>query len=333
MPPYKRSSSSWRGRRGGGYRTSSPFAFSASCGAASSLQSFPLRPERIGGGNDDDTKPVLARIPEPGALGRGADVRYPFRDGQLDVYSSEIIDLILRAAAEIESIAKELYFAESGTTDDRTKIKFDRHALTDLIGRWNLDAKVVILSSPNMFFTTSEIRPLEYNSKNGWDEDSWEWNTVSYQPLKHNRAASMNVGNLKYLIRIMAALYLLNLYFRNEEYDSADHAGTNLPAGLGSRLFSVDVDSVGWSGGGKYLPTEKYDRSCYLVLPTDKYLREYIKVSKALSEQRVAQGGFAGESDEVIVARTRRAATETGFFNVTSKAQYIARPNRNEEKE
>jgi len=66
-------------------------------------------------------------------------------DDQLNVYSSKISDLILRAATEIESLAKELYKLNGGTKTDR--IKYDEDAIKHLNQIWSLEKKVVIISS------------------------------------------------------------------------------------------------------------------------------------------------------------------------------------------
>ena len=246
-----------------------------------------------------------------------------FEDDQLGVYSSEIIDLILRAATEIESIAKELHIGISGTTKDRSKIKFDKDALADLIPRWDLEAKVVLISSPNMFFTDSELRPLAYNSKNGWGDDSWEWNTTAYQALKHDRAASMKHGNVKHLIEIMAALYLLNLYYRDQQYEAADAGGTSLDRGFGSRVFSVGLDSVGYRGS-MLLPGTEYARSAYLVVPTDDFLEKWVPAMSKMS-QLVANAGPAEPLN------MNRMAIDSGVAALWNKGTYVARLNRNYE--
>jgi hypothetical protein len=60
-------------------------------------------------------------------------------DAQLDVYSSKITDLILRSAAEIESISKTLYKQNGGT--EVGDFKYDEIAIKHLSNLWLLDKK------------------------------------------------------------------------------------------------------------------------------------------------------------------------------------------------
>jgi hypothetical protein len=179
-----------------------------------------------------------------------------FDDDQLSVYSSEIIDLILRAAAEVESIAKDLYRLNGGPETDPKKIYFDTMAMTYLDDLWNLQPKVVVLSSPNMFQSERELTPLHHNAT-GKFGPTWTWNQA-YQALKHNRAESMSEGTIGNLVEIMAALYVLNLHYRNEVYElEKDSQGASLPSGLGSVLFSPRfhrVSSHGVDGTPNYGP-------------------------------------------------------------------------------
>ncbi len=62
-------------------------------------------------------------------------------DNQLNVYSTKISDLILRAAVEVESISKELYRLNGG---QKQEIKFDEDALKLLNQKWNLDSNLGI---------------------------------------------------------------------------------------------------------------------------------------------------------------------------------------------
>ena len=128
-------------------------------------------------------------------------------DNQLNVYSSYISDLILRASAEIESISKELYKLNGGS---KIKIKYDTDALEYLNNLWKLDLKVVILSSINCFQTNKELKPFLKNEISTFHgKQTYSWNN-SYQNLKHDRANSLQYGSVKYLIDIMASLYVLD---------------------------------------------------------------------------------------------------------------------------
>lgn len=79
-------------------------------------------------------------------------------DNQLNVYSSFITDLILRASAEIESISKELYKNNGGLKTE--KINYDTDALRHLNKLWKLENKVLLISSANCFQSIKELKPF-----------------------------------------------------------------------------------------------------------------------------------------------------------------------------
>lgn len=279
-----------------------------------------------------------------------------FDDDQLSVYSSEIIDLILRAAAEVESIAKDLYRLNGGPETDPKKIYFDTTAMTYLDGLWNLPPKVVVLSSPNMFQSQRELTPLRHNAK-GRFGPTWAWNQA-YQALKHNRAESMSEGTIGNLVEIMAALYVLNLYYRDEVYDlKKDSQGDGLPAGLGSRLFSPRLHPASHDGAGVYRRSEDFDACLYLI---DHTVDSHQKFTDAMVEMNAQQQQLmlqhpktkaaleaavrAGETDgDKLGAAVRGALTteetsaviiqasrSSGLSEAVKQLQWRALPNKND---
>ncbi len=135
-------------------------------------------------------------------------------DSQLGVYSLRISDLILRAAVEIESIAKDLYSLNGGAKT--SYIKYDEDAIKHLNKLWKLGKKVVIISSLNCFVSNRLIYPFVKNKKRtGSDRHTYGWNDA-YQNIKHDRANNLAYGNLRYLFDIMAALFILNIYYKDE---------------------------------------------------------------------------------------------------------------------
>ncbi len=188
-------------------------------------------------------------------------------DSQLGVYSSRITDLILRAAAEIESLSKELYKSNGGTKTG--EFKFDDVAIKHLKNKWLLDQKTVIISSPHCFQSNRVLKPFVKNeprtsSKNG--RLTYPWNNA-YQNLKHDRAQSLSFGNVKNLFDVMAALYLLNIYYRAEAISlEKDSIGVNFPATLGSTLFSVELaPSPSHDGNGNYIRPVRFDNATYFI--------------------------------------------------------------------
>ena len=191
-------------------------------------------------------------------------------DGQLDVYSMKIADLLIRTSVEIESISKELYFREGGTKPDDKDLYFDTDCLALLESKWSLSKKVVMISSPIFYLKEDDniyLTPLHKAYKRGSSSSDWQ---KAYQAVKHNRAKSINKGNIKHFIRSLAALYLLNVYYNDYvSYLGKDSKGISFDANLGSSIFSVDIHPFqGLESDGTYCKLYDYDRYTYLVQPT-----------------------------------------------------------------
>ncbi|AYB33046.1 hypothetical protein [Chryseolinea soli] len=203
-------------------------------------------------------------------------------DNQLEVYSSLISDLILRASAEIESISKELYKANGGTKTQ--KIKYDSDALDHLNGLWKIDKKVVLISSINCYQTSKILIPFAKNETSTFHGGmTYSWNN-SYQNLKHDRANSLRFGSIKYLFDIMAALFILNIYYKSERYPlKRDAQATSFPIGLGSELFSIKLHA--WSsydGKNNYLRRDEFDECLYFTGYTKDSLEEIEKAHEEM---------------------------------------------------
>ncbi|MES2024325.1 MAG: hypothetical protein V4448_02095 [Pseudomonadota bacterium] len=189
-------------------------------------------------------------------------------DEQMDVYSTRIMDLIIRAAAEMESLSKELYRANGGTKDSAV-IKYDDDAIKLLNNRWQLEHKKVIISSAHCFqsnrvltpFVKNEIRTASSNGKL-----TYSWNNA-YQNLKHDRGNSMKFGSVRYLFDILAALFVLNIYHRDEVIKlGKDQEGVAFPLNMGSSLFSVEINAgPSYDGEGVYKKKANFDSSIYYV--------------------------------------------------------------------
>lgn len=202
-------------------------------------------------------------------------------DNQLDVYSLKISDLILRAAVEIESISKDLYILNS---DNPTpQIKYDE-AIKHLNQLWNLEKKAIIISSTNCFLTKRIIYPfVKSEQRTGSQRMTFGWNN-SYQNLKHDRAKSLKFASLKYLFEIMAALYTLNIYFKDERFDlGRDSKATTFPNNLGSDIFSISLHKwFKYDSNWVYGKKEDYDECIYLTKMTDKSIAESKRVNEEL---------------------------------------------------
>jgi hypothetical protein len=206
----------------------------------------------------------------------------------LSVYSNSITDLILRAANEIESISKELYKTNGG--DKLGDLKFDEDAIKYLIQTWKLNEKVVLISSYNCFLTISTLKPFEKNDKRTNKERmTFSWNNA-YQNLKHARATNIEFGSIKYLFDIMAALYLLNIYYKNESFDLGKNSkATDFQLGLGSEIFSIKLhvnDSI--TLNGIYPKEPHFNESVYFTTASDETSILAIEALKRINLKRAA---------------------------------------------
>jgi hypothetical protein len=198
----------------------------------------------------------------------------------------------------MESIAKELYKRNGGTKTDSPKIRYDDDAIALLDSKWKLHAKVVVISSPTCFQTNRILKPFEKNEQHtNRKEMTFSWNNA-YQNLKHDRGNSLHFGSLKYLFDITSALFILNIYYKNETIDlNQDGAATSFPVNMGSELFSIKLHkscNVGTNIG--YRKQSDFDECVYLMKYTDesdKNVREELaNVLKRLPEVAINHPKF-----------------------------------------
>lgn len=202
-------------------------------------------------------------------------------DNQLNVYSSQISSLILKASAEIESISKELYKDNGGTKT--TKIRYDVDALEFLDNLWILNKKIVIISSYNSFQSIRKLQPFVKSEISSFHKKAtYSWNN-SYQNLKHDRANSLHFGSLKYLFDIAAALFVLNLYYKNEIYKlEKDSKATNFPINMGSELFSIKLHKwFRYDAKLNYGKKQDFDECIYLT----KYTKQTFDTQRLATEE------------------------------------------------
>lgn len=205
-------------------------------------------------------------------------------DNQLEVYSTKISDLILRSAVEIESISKELYYQNGGTKE---QIKFDEDGIKLLNQKWKLNKKVVVISSPNCFQTERIITPFEKSEKKPNNKLTYTWNN-SYQHLKHNRAVNFKFGNIRYLFDILVALFVLNIYYKNEQYELQDsNKIIDFPINQGSILFSVKIHKwFRYDSELNYGKKDDFDDCIYLTKYTEKTMENRKKVNEIMRQKQ-----------------------------------------------
>ncbi len=187
-------------------------------------------------------------------------------DSQQEVYSMKIADLLIRTVIEIEAIAKELYIANGGKVVPDEEMYFDTVCMNHLNTLWNLDAKVVMVVSPNVYFEKDEnkiLRPLHKAHKRGTSSSDWN---KAYQAVKHNRVKELAKGNIKNLLHGLAALYVLNLYYKDEQIKNLTEKDKHtVNRGFGSDLYAVNVHTTaGLKADGQYEKNANYDECVFI---------------------------------------------------------------------
>ena len=169
-----------------------------------------------------------------------------FCDGQEYVYSIQISDLLIRTSVEIEALSKELYKTAGGDMNLRDSdgnnrdLLFDSDCLQYLDIKWKLTKKRVKVVCPTFYFKKKEnleLQPLKDCNKRG--KGRWK---KAYQAVKHDRVNSLKLGNIGNLIRALASLYVLNIYYRNKTYELGTilHS-TPFDTRLGSDIFAASI--------------------------------------------------------------------------------------------
>ena len=157
-----------------------------------------------------------------------------FSDGQTNVYSLHIADLIIRCSIELESIVKDIYRENNGKEP-----KKPGDAFIQLDQQWNLSKKELTIISPYAHFTTTfrpSFAPFNYKDKSPEDYFS------TYNAIKHDRLKNIEKANIYSLIRVLGALYILNVYYRNERlFLYHDRYGSKINRSLGSDFFAFSV--------------------------------------------------------------------------------------------
>ena len=178
---------------------------------------------------------------------------------QLETFSPHIADLLVRCYVQIEAISKELYFDNGGTkARGDSSILFDEDCLKLIDIKWQTHNKTVMVVVPFFNFVKDEnriLKPLkEAHKRQG---TYWE---KAYQAVKHDRYSSLHKGNVKAFIHALAALYLLNLYYRNDSWVTKYQDISKLDYSMGSAIFTVKppVANQLWHGNSPTITESPY---------------------------------------------------------------------------
>lgn len=178
---------------------------------------------------------------------------------QLETFSPHIADLLVRCCVQIEAISKELYFDNGGTkARGDSSILFDEDCLKLIDIKWQTHNKTVMVVASFFNFVKDEnriLKPLkEAHKRQG---TYWE---KAYQAVKHDRYSSLHKGNVKAFIHALAALYLLNLYYRNDSWVTKYQDISKLDYSMGSAIFTVKppVANQLWHGNSPTITESPY---------------------------------------------------------------------------
>lgn len=232
-------------------------------------------------------------------------------DAQLNTFSPHLADLLVRCCVQIEAISKELYHANGGTKPrgDKT-LFFDEDCLKFIDMKWATHNKRVLVVAPFFNLTKDEnrvLRPLkEAHKRSG---AYWE---KAYQAVKHDRFASLKYGNVKAVLHALAALYLLNVYYRNESWVVPYKDLRKTDYSLNSSIFAVNPPTVEqlWYGN-----EPKRSDSPYVV----RYKAEdYKRIEEMQKSDTEALNAYWRQQPEL---------SDTEFISILSEEQKKQRQN------
>ena len=255
-------------------------------------------------------------------------------DSHLKTFSPYIADLLVRCCVQIEAIAKELYFKIGGTKQrGASNLFFDEDCLKKIDIKWATSKKRVLVVSTSFDFKKDKnriLRPLKDAHKR--QGTTWE---IAYQAVKHDRYSSLYLGNIKNFIHALAALYLLNIYYRNESWFVKCKDIFELDYSLGSSIFAVKPPSTDklWYGNNSDVSDSEspfnvqYEEDIYkriedMRVKYDKeLLNEYWRMQPELQEQEfLDQLKAATEKEKADPSSRVMYLQELGKYRLNKKA-------------
>ena len=222
-------------------------------------------------------------------VNNGSELKEENCPSQIETFSPHIADLLIRTCIEIEALSKELYF-ELGGEKKRgdTSLLFDEDCLKLIDIKCKTSKKVVIVSCSSFDLTNEQnyiLKPLrEAHKRKGTD---WE---RAYQAVKHDRHSSISKGTIKNLLHALAALYLLNVYFRDDTFYTRYLDMNKLDMSMGSKVFSLRQPSqqhvVDAINGIEAVGNLSSEDSPYVMKYRDDIYKQVIEADKQARENR-----------------------------------------------
>ena len=231
-------------------------------------------------------------------------------------YSLKIGDLLVRCCTEIEALIQKLTNGKDDEVKNTPSVDKSREItigcrLKYLHHTWNLDKKIVLVSCSNMFFQNEDNKsfiPFGYSKD---DENDY---ISAYNALKHHRnTETIYKGNIRFLLRAMAALYLLNIYYRDETFELGKQNGVHksFDSSLQSELFSIKYEMLTHSNY-KAEEMRTFVDATYVVI--------FTKSSYAKIQEEVL--GMQGELQKLLLKTIEERPEET-LPKITSGANAL----------
>ncbi|MGF7002565.1 hypothetical protein M2149_000954 [Lachnospiraceae bacterium PFB1-21] len=203
-----------------------------------------------------------------------ADLVY-FSDNQITVHSIRIADIIVRCAVEIESLIGDLYNGAIAAEEEETSVGKKLVALNEKIC---LEKKQVTIISLNMHFSAGYATFSPFSYKKGDENDFYS----AYNAIKHNRVANFEAkATIHYLLRSLAALFVLNIYYKNEDNINLGSKRALSNANFGSDIFSVYATlKTPIKYTGAVTQNSEDQKALYIIKAEDGAYRNYLKEVK-----------------------------------------------------
>lgn len=232
-------------------------------------------------------------------------------DDQKTVYSMRIAELILRTAAGIESLCKDLYATLGCTSAQGTRFNYDKPCIQEFNRRWDIDKKIVEINHPFIRFRNREIAPFTNavaRTINNPDANIWK---SAYNDIKHNFMNKLKSANIQAFIEALAALYLLNIIAKGCLHDIAipnRSAAEKFDATFGSMIYSVkinkvlDAKSIGADGIVLRELTYKPDAT-YCIRPIPEALEKIYDVMKKVSNDAKTENTLKAALNNLLLSK------------------------------
>lgn len=220
----------------------------------------------------------------------GTEVKEENCPSQLETFSPHIADLLIRTCTEIEALSKELYFELGGEKlHGASNLFFDEDCLELIDIKCKTSKKSVIVSCSSFDLTNEQnylLKPLrKAHKRQGTD---WE---RAYQAVKHDRYSSISKGTIKNFLHALAALYLLNIYFRNDRFYTRYLDMNKLDMSMGSKVFSLSQPSqqyiIDAINGKESIENLSSEESPYVIKYTDNIYKQIRKANKESRENKL----------------------------------------------